>query len=216
MRAILFANGELPYPEQALAAIRPDDLIIAADGGAKHCLRLNLTPHLVVGDLDSLELHDLQVFEAAGVEIIRYPARKDFTDLELALQIALQRGRNDLLIFGALGARWDQTLANLLLPAANFLKGARVRLVEGRQEIELLRAGQTIQLSGRPGDTVSLVPLGGDATGITTHGLEYPLAGGTLVFGSTRGVSNVLLKETAEVMLAAGILLCVVIHMGEV
>ena len=212
MRAVIFANGTLNDPHQTLAAIQPGDTLIAADGGARHCRRLGLTPGMVIGDFDSLSEDELAQLEEAGTQVVRYPARKDFTDLELALQHAVWLGADEILVFGALGARWDQTLANLLLPAAPGLEHVRIRLLDGPQEIALLREGEALTINGQAGDTVSLVPLGGHAQGITTTGLEYPLADGTLYFGATRGISNVMLGEQATVRLEDGLLLCTIIH----
>lgn len=215
MRAVIFANGILNDPGQALAALRAGDVLIAADGGARHCQSLGLNPAVVIGDFDSLAPDELARLEAGGAQLMRYPARKDFTDLELALQHAASLPTDEILVFGALGARWDQTLANLLLPAAPGLEGVHIRLLDGPQEIALLRAGERRTFHGQAGDTVSLVPLGGHATGITTTGLEYPLTDGALYFGATRGISNVMLGEQATVQLAEGLLLCTVIHEGE-
>ncbi|MBU1660849.1 MAG: thiamine diphosphokinase, partial [Chloroflexi bacterium] len=209
MRTLIFANGVLDHLP---IEIQPDDFIIAADGGARHCLALGLIPAMVVGDFDSLTADELTSLEAAGAELIRHPARKDETDLELALLQAIELGASEVVILGALGARWDMTLANLLLLAHPNLRHPHIRVLAGHQEITLLRAGETVELRGQPGDTVSLIPLRGDARGITTEGLEYPLDRGGLKFGATRGISNVLLRQRASVTLEDGLLLCVVIH----
>jgi len=208
LRAVIFANGGYTH----LYPLLPDDLIIAADGGARYCLELGLIPHLVVGDFDSLDPASLQMLEQAGVELLRYPERKDFTDLELALQQSRQRGADEILVLAALGGRWDQTLANLLMPASQTLCCTRVTLIDGKQEIHILRDGERLELHGSTGDTVSLIPIKGDSIGVSTHGLEYPLVCETLFFGSTRGVSNVLLEEPAWVSLQNGLLMCVLIH----
>ncbi len=97
-------------------------------------------------------------------------------------------------------------------PPPKPLPAVHIRLLDGSQEVFLLRCGESAEVTGSPGDTVSLIPLGGDAQGVTTSGLEYPLTGETLAFGATRGVSNVLLGESATVHLESGLLLCVVIH----
>jgi len=212
LRAIIFANGTLNDPHQVLAALQEGDMLIAADGGVRHCRTLGLVPVVVIGDFDSLSAEELSRLEPNGTQVIHYPARKDYTDLELALQHAVSLEADEILVFGALGARWDQTLANLLLPAAPGLEHVRIRLLDGPQEIGLLRAGEAHTLSGQAGDTVSLVPLGGHAYGITTTGLEYPLSDGTLYFGATRGISNVMLGERATVRLEDGLLLCTIIH----
>jgi thiamine pyrophosphokinase len=212
LRTVIFANGKMSDPAQARAQVKKGDLLIAADGGALHCLELNLVPDLVIGDFDSLQQEDLEILESRGAEIIRYPARKDYTDLELALQHAVQRGAENILVIAALGARWDQTLANLLLPAASLLQDTRVSLIDGPQEIHLVRGPERLELAGKQGDTVSLIPLGSSADKVTTQGLEYPLNGETLDFGSTRGISNVMLGESASIELQQGLLLCVIIH----
>ena len=131
---------------------------------------------------------------------------------EEALLQAIEHGANELIVVGALGKRWDQTLANLLLPAGQAFESASIRLVDSDQEIQLLQPGIWHELHGQPGDTLSLVPLLGSACGIRTQGLEYPLNDENLDFGSTRGVSNVLLESSARIYLRQGLLLCILIH----
>ena len=214
-RAIIFANGDLNHPESARLAFGTGDVLIAADGGARLCRQLGLAPSILIGDFDSLDEDDLAYYQAAGTEIIRHPKRKDFTDLELALRHAHSLGIKEALVFAALGKRWDQTLANLLLPATADLAGMTIRLADGFQEIMLLHGPGQLILQGQPGDTVSLIPVGGDAYGVSTDQLEYPLYGETLYFGATRGLSNVLLAEIAEVRLRDGLVLCVMIHVKD-
>ncbi len=214
MRVILFANGTLKHEERVKEIIRPGDVILAADGGARHCLRLNLVPEQVIGDFDSLSEAEIDQLQAAGATISRHPRRKDETDLELALCQAMERHPEAILIFGALGARWDMSFSNLLLLAEPKFSGPTIQLLHGHQTISLLRSGQTLTLEGQPGDTVSLIPLRGDANGITTQGLEYALSDGTLRFGASRGVSNVMQAERANVQLDQGLLVVVQIQKG--
>ena len=212
MRAVVFANGELNDPGGVASWIAEHDLLIAADGGARHCFALNLTPGVIIGDFDSLEPDQLKAFEQRGSRVIQHPARKDFTDLELALRYACEQGADEILVFGALGARWDQTLANLLLPAHPDLGSAQIRLIDANQEITLIRPGHTLYVRGLPGDTVSLIPVRGEVEGVSTQGLEYPLSDEALDFGATRGVSNVLLEPRAEIFIRKGLLLCILIR----
>jgi thiamine pyrophosphokinase len=209
MRAVIIANGRLSHPAVDRARLRPEDWILAADGGLHNCRRLGLTPSVLVGDLDSVEPADLPPLQSSGVTIVEHPQRKDETDLELALAYAVDHGAGEILILGALGDRWDQTLANALLLASPVLKAVPTWLVDGRQQVTLAHPGTPLVLNGSPGDTVSLLPLLGDAHGVSTSGLEYPLDHETLLFAATRGVSNRLLGETASVQLAEGLLLVV-------
>lgn len=213
MRTLLFANGTLSNPQSALKHAENADRVIAADGGAQHCLNLKIIPDLLIGDLDSLDDESLQVLRAAGTTIEQHPAHKDETDLEIALRRALKDGASQVIILGAMGARWDQSIANLLLLAHTDVS-ADIRLIDDRQELTLLHGGETRTLTGLPGDTVSLLPLAGDAVGVRSTGLEYPLHGDTLHFGSTRGVSNVLQNREATVSLHEGLLVCVHLHQG--
>lgn len=212
-RAIIFANGPLPDRAGARRTLAPTDRLIAADGGLRHLRALGLTPHLLVGDLDSVTPAEVAAAQADGARVEQHPARKDETDLELALRRACADGAQDVLIFGALGGRWDQTLANLLLLAHPDYRTVRLRLLDGAQQIYLVQ-GTTV-IEGQPGDTVSLVALSGDALGVTTTGLEYPLAAGTLPFGGTLGISNVLIGTEATVTVASGLVACIVLGQDE-
>lgn len=208
LRAVLFANGDLNDLEAARALLRPDDLLLAADGGGRHCLALGVSPAAVVGDMDSLTEEELRALERGGAEISRHPPRKDETDLELALLLAKERGAVEVLVLGGLGNRWDMSLANLLLAAYPPLTGLHITFWQDGQRLFLIR--DEIRIEGGAGDTVSLIPVGGDAVGVTTEGLEYPLKSETLVFGGTRGVSNRMTGVQAQVRLEVGLLLCVV------
>jgi thiamine pyrophosphokinase len=220
MRAVIFANGEFPDAGETRDLLRPDDLVIAADGGTCHALAAGVIPHVVIGDLDSLSPDERARVEAAGSQVIRFSPRKDETDLELALLHAARQGATEILVLAALGGRLDQTIANLLLLALPELKGRDVRIVAGAQTAFLIHAGHAghggpggndgALIEGQPGDTVSLIPLGGDTVGVTAEGLEWPLHEDSLRFGPARGVSNVLTAEQARVRVRQGLLLCVV------
>jgi thiamine pyrophosphokinase len=212
LRAVIFANGVLNNLQDVHDIILPDDLIIAADGGMTHCRALGIKPSIVIGDLDSLDPDYLKSLQTSGTEIISYPINKDQTDLELALHKALDLGYDEILVLGALGARWDMTIANLLLPAASEFSKVTIRLIDGHQEILLLRGKGELIFNGKKGDMLSIVPLGQDAYGVTLRGLKYPLEDDVLRFGATRGISNVLIDDTATVYLKKGLLLCIHIY----
>lgn len=206
-RVILFVNGELPAPEELRARLSPDDILIAVDGGLRHMVALGLTPALILGDLDSANPQDIQKFEAQGVPVRRYPVDKNETDLELGIQAALELHPKTIWIIAALGDRLDQTLGNIFLLTQPELTDLDVRLVDGTQEVFLIRSQVT--LNGQPGQTVSLLPLMGPVTGVTTGQMAYPLNHETLYPSRTRGISNRMTAATASVSIDNGILLCI-------
>ena len=211
MYAVIVASApELdiaPYQEH----IRAADLLIAADGGALPLLRAGIMPHVAIGDMDSIDAAGLAELEVHGIALRRFPREKDETDLELALLYAAAAGATAIDILGALGGRWDHTLANVALLALPELRTRRTRLLADRQTLFLVRDAAVLE--GQAGDTVSLLPLAGDAYGVTTRGLRYPLDDATLSYERARGVSNVLLAPPGYVSLRKGLLL-VVQHRG--
>jgi thiamine pyrophosphokinase len=206
-RAVLFANGELNQPQALHRLLLPEDFLVAVDGGLYAMRRMGLQPHLLVGDLDSVDSLDVLALEQAGCEVRRFPVEKDETDLELALQIVAARGYKNLRILAALGGRLDQMLGNLFLLTHPAWQDLDVRLVDAGLEVFIIRRQAVIQ--GLPGDTVSLIPFNGPAYGVSTENLAYPLEDETLCPDRTRGVSNRMLAPQARVGLQQGVLLCV-------
>jgi thiamine pyrophosphokinase len=197
----------MEVPPPIVKEIDPSDLIIAADGGIHHCKLLGITPNIIIGDFDSLDPTNVTIYQEAGVEIIQFQTHKDETDLELALQLPLKYEVTQVFVIGALGNRWDMTFANVLLAAHPEFSQLTIHLLDGSQELAILRGAGQIDIAGKPGSIISLIPIAGNAHGITTYGLEYPLNDETLYFGSSRGVSNVFLHAHAKVIIREGVLL---------
>jgi thiamine pyrophosphokinase len=204
-RIIIFANGELPDIDRARQLLRPHDFIICADGGTRHALALEVKPNLIIGDMDSIEKVQLQQLQNEGVEIELYPRDKNETDLELAVNKALEDDPHEIIIAAALGGRMDQTLANIALLTDLRLSTSNVRLDDGVEEIFLCR--DQAQVDGRGGDLVSLIPWGGPVEGVQTKNLKWPLNHETLFPDKTRGISNEMIAEAASVQIRSGLLL---------
>ncbi len=193
-----------------------DPYVVAADGGARHAGVLGLRVDLWVGDGDSLGEDGIASLEAAGIPVERAPVDKDESDTELAVAAALTRRPAAITIVGALGGpRLDHALANLALLAMPELRAVDVRLVGADARVRLLLAPapdgspEEVDLNGRIDDHVSLLPVGADATGVTTVGLQYALHDEALLVGRSRGLSNLRTAQTATVTLRAGTLLIV-------
>ncbi len=206
-RALIFINSPLQHPGAARACVQPDDVILAADGGARIALSLGLIPKAILGDLDSLTEAEVNVFEEMGVHILRYPPAKDETDLELALAHAFQAQYNPIIVFGGYGGRVDQALANLALLSAPDAIQAGARFDDGVTEAYFIHGSGLIH--GQAGDIVSLIPWGAPAEGVLTDGLSYPLNRETLHPHRARGISNQMLGQTATIHLKRGLLLCI-------
>jgi thiamine pyrophosphokinase len=204
---VVVAGGDA-VPKRALDGIPTDALVIAADSGVDYALALGIAVDVAIGDFDSVTAEGLDAVEAAGAEIIRYPADKDATDLELALDEAVARGAATVVVIGGHGGRLDHLLANASLLAAPKYATVAISARWGPADVVIVRAGTSV-LSGAVGSTVSLLPVHGPAIGVRTSGLRYPLDGEVLPLGTSRGVSNVFDAPTARVSVETGTLLAV-------
>jgi thiamine pyrophosphokinase len=181
--------------------------VIAADSGLEPAMKLGLDVAAVVGDMDSVDPAVLTAAAEARIPIERHPEAKDATDLDLALEAALARRPDRIVVVTGTGDRLDHTLSLAQLLASPRTAGVEVEAWIGEAHLSVIR--HLTVLSGEPGDLVSLVPLHGPALGIVTEGLLYPLRGEDLAAGSTRGVSNELAAAEASVRLRSGVLVAV-------
>lgn len=203
----LFLNGDFLSPGPEYLPAGEDTVLIAVDGGLRHIQALGLKPDLLIGDLDSVRQIDIERAWQAGARVLRFPPEKNETDFELALAEAVRMNPGRMIVHAALGGRMDQTLANLALAASDRYDGLNLVMAQGS---EVLRFFSTrLDLSGKPGDTVSLIPWEAPAVGVTTTNLLYPLRSETLFPDRSRGISNQMTAATASVSLTHGRLLCI-------
>ncbi|MBU6335015.1 MAG: thiamine diphosphokinase [Chloroflexi bacterium] len=208
-RAVIVANAPgIDWP--TLAALLPGALVVAADGGARAFIGRERGPDVIIGDGDSLAPAELAQLAANGARIVPHPRDKDETDLELALAWALAHGAEECDIVGALGGRWDHSLANVLVCAGKRFAACRMRLHAPGETLYIVHT--SVVLDESRGATVSLIPLTAVVTGVTTRGLRYELSAATLRHDQGRGLSNVLLVPPAMVTLESGVLLVCLHH----
>ena len=205
----LVVTGGDPIADSALQGLPPRSCTIGVDSGVGHALALGLHVDLAVGDFDSLDRDVLAEAERTGTTVERHPAAKDATDLELGLDAAVRHGGRRVVVLGGHGGRLDHLLANALLLAAPRFAGVVVEARMGDARVSIARPGAPATVAAAVGATVSLLPVGGIASGVSTTGLAYPLAAEDLAPGTTRGVSNVVTDPDATVSLTGGTLLVV-------
>jgi thiamine pyrophosphokinase len=205
---IVVAQGD-DVPSTVRACLPVGAPVVGADSGVDLAHRLGLRVDVAVGDFDSITPSGLERATAEGARIVRHPAAKDHTDLELALDEALALGATEIVVVGGAGGRLDHLLAGAILLASDRYETAVVCAHLGRARVHVVRPAQPCAIEGEPGELVTLLPVHGAAHGVRTEGLAYPLDGEDLPFGTTRGVSNVLNGTRAYISLTDGALLCV-------
>ncbi|MGL4737335.1 MAG: thiamine diphosphokinase [Cellulosilyticaceae bacterium] len=183
------------------------DYVICADNGMKHARQLGIQPNLILGDFDSCDQEDLAYFEAKQVMIQRVPAMKDETDTELAIDTALLMGATEIDVFGGVGSRIDHSLGNIHLLKKTLAKGVKMWLYSSHNQITLI--DHEIILQGAVGQTISLLPLTLEVSGVTTQGLLYEVEDTTFVLGRPIGVSNEMTASEASISVSEGLLLVI-------
>ena len=184
------------------------DLTIAADSGADLAEHLGLTVDLLIGDLDSISEAGHERAKKSGTEIRTYPRAKDATDLELAMDAAIEARATDIVVIGGAGGRLDHHLANVGLLASRKYAAANVTWTTGTVRSYVVRG--TRHVPTFPGQTVSIIPAAGTARGVHLRGLRWPLAGAKLRAGTTRGLSNEAIGSEAAITVSDGTLLVIV------
>lgn len=192
MRAIIICGGSVG--KYIFDYIKDDDYIICADSGYDHVKALGIKPDIIIGDMDSAENMPEQE------TVILYPPEKDFTDSELAINFAIEKGYKTLLMFGMIGSRVDHSYSNLSLLFR--LRGYEAYIIDSNNVISMLF--DTITINGEVGDIISILPFSGDIKGVTTSGLKYKLDNDVIKIGTSLGVSNEMAENACTISIKEG------------
>ena len=195
-KCLIFCAAEF---DRLAEAVEGGDYILAADGGLRHLNKLNITPHGIIGDFDSLG------YVPEGAQV--FPVEKDDTDAMLAARKGLELGYREFLFYGALdGPRLDHTVSNFQTLQFLANHGAKGYLI-GRDYIVTVIKEETVEFPAAAEGILSLFCLGPDAEGITLENLHYPLENSTLTSGFPLGVSNHFVGNSAKITVKKGSLL---------
>lgn len=189
------------------------EYVIAVDKGAEFCKDAGIRPDVLTGDFDTLAPEVLRFFKKTGVPVRKFRPEKDDTDMEIALGMAkekLERRPEDhrVTILGGTGTRLDHMLGTLYCMAGI---GPEVpcELVDAHNRVRVLWPGSyVLNREACFGPYVSLLPIGGDAKGITLTGFKYPLTEHTMTCYNSLGISNELVEEEACISFREGVLAC--------
>lgn len=208
MKAVVVGSGNPVGPELLKERCRDADIIIAADGGGLYLHEAGIVPDVLIGDFDSIPAEVLDFFRSQKkVAICSFSREKDFTDMELAVETAVNRGADEICILSATGTRQDHSIGNILLLYSLYKRNVHGWLEDADNRIYLTQG--RLELNRLDGWKVSLIPLSPKVSGVTTEGLQYPLKDDTLELGSCRGVSNEFVSDTAVVTIEKGLLLVI-------
>lgn len=207
--ALVLLNGDLGDTSHVKHLVSDTTLILAADGGANLANKLGVIPHVIIGDFDSIDdevFHRFQ-YHNHSIELQKFPADKDETDSELALNYLLKTGVKHVIVSGFQGSRIDHMLGNLFLLRKFYAKFDDLRIIEGNQEIYLIADQATIH--GSKGDTISFMPIAGEVVVKASSGLAYDLSKYVISQIENPGISNVMTHSMATIDITEGQLLVI-------
>lgn len=187
MRAVIFLGAPEPDLESLVGFVRDDDFVICADKGYEYAKALGVHIDAVLGDFDSTDIKNID-FE--GIKV--YPSEKDYTDCEIAVDFACDKGASEVCLLCATGGRSDHFLGNLYALRRSAHRGAKSWIYTKNEEIYI--SDGEFEANGKKGDILSVLPFP-VATDFTTKNLKYALKNEPLPY---TGISNVFLEDTVS------------------
>ncbi|MFI2855782.1 thiamine diphosphokinase [Paenibacillus sp. JSM ZJ436] len=205
-RIVIVTGGQMS--PALLEHIEDDDFLIGADRGALYLIEHGLTPHIALGDFDSVTREEMMVIQKNSGEVWSCdPISKDLTDTEMAFNLAIDRSPKQILIIGGTGTRMDHTLANIQMLVRGVQHHIDCSILDLHNFITL--TGSSCSLVDRGYTYVSILPITHEVTGIHLEGFQYPLHNATVKLGQSLGISNRFLDKVGHVSIESGLLLII-------
>ena len=203
-KAYIFASGPVSDYNFVSSLVDKDSYILCADGGLEHCLQCGISPDVVIGDMDS---YNGRVDDKI---LIKHPTEKDDTDTSLCIKHAIEKGYNEIDVFGAIGGRFDHSFTNVQLLLYCKERGVNCRLCD--KETLFVVHNESVKMPVKKGTTISIFSISVKSNNITLKGFKYPLERAKMSNDFPLGVSNVSVSEEIEIAVEDGTLLVVISH----
>ena len=197
MRAFVFGGGEI-FPEYIEEKVQDGDVVICADSGYRNALAMGVKVDVLVGDFDSLgNVPD------GDFDLVRVPAEKNSTDTQLAVDIAIERGAEEIVIVSSTSGRVDHALSTLALLEYLWAKRIHAYVVNGQNRVRFVRdSGAIIVRSAYK--YFSVVTLDAVAKKVSIEGAKYSLDKKDIERGFQFAVSNEIVKNAALITVKKG------------
>lgn len=207
MKAVIVTGGNKPSKALISSYIKNSDLIIGADKGSEYLYDYEITPHVILGDFDSINKEKLKRIEENQVEIIKFPPEKDYTDTEIAIIEAIKRGADIIYLFGGIGTRVDHSLGNIGLLLTTKNKGKKLIIIDHHNKMYL--ADKRMNLNGNAGETISFHALSDVVKGFDIKGAKYNLDSYDMHLLDPRAICNEFVDSPIDIKYDSGELLII-------
>jgi thiamine pyrophosphokinase len=207
-KCLIITGGEKVSKDKILSVIDSDTFIICADKGGETAFEYGLTPDILLGDFDSI---DPEIFKSIDVNVMEYPEDKDFTDTELAISCALEKGFEEIILVNATGDRIDHVFSTFML----LYKYKRDKITIIGNNFEAFIIDGDYEISNMKGRTLSIIPVERELEGICLEGFKFPLSNRIVNLGDSLCVSNIVVKDEASISLKKGTAIVIITDLEE-
>ncbi|MGB5822797.1 MAG: thiamine diphosphokinase [Proteocatella sp.] len=206
MKAAIISNGDITKIEELKEQLKGYEFVICADGASNRLRSADIMPDYILGDLDSIEADTLSYFEEKNVKFIRFNPEKDYSDTHICVNFLKEKGIREIDIYGALGGRWDHSMANFGLMYYGYENGISIRLVDEYDRAFICGEGKCVSLK-KENQCFSIFAVFEDAQ-VTLEGVKYPLNEYNLRRGESIGLSNEYIQDcTVEIKKGSAIII---------
>jgi thiamine pyrophosphokinase len=197
MRAYVFTGGEI-YPQYIEERPEAGDLVISADAGYRNAVLMGVHTNILIGDFDSLGHIPDDVDE-----VLQLPREKDDTDTQIAVKTAIERGADEVIIFGSTSGRFDHAMSTLAILEQYWENRLNIYIVNGQNRVRYIKNSGFIVVRSQY-KYFSLIAADEKVKGVSIEGAKYPLVNKTLFRNNQFAVSNEIVKNAALINVKKG------------
>ncbi len=205
MKAVIMSGGKEPSKALVFKEIKDSNMIIGADKGCEVLYKYDIIPDYILGDFDSANEDIINLIEEKASKKIKYKREKDYTDTEIAYNLAVEKGADEIILLGATGTRYDHSLSNFGLMLRGLKKGIKVKVIDDNNYIFL--TDKPITLKGNKGDTISFQAYCDEVKNFNITGAKYNLTNFTLKLGDSITTSNEFLEDEIKISFDNGVVM---------
>lgn len=207
-KCLIITGGDRVSKDRIISFLNKDTFIICADKGGETALEYGLKPGILLGDFDSI---DPEIFENSGVTVMEYPEDKDFTDTELAINHALEKGFEKIIVANATGDRIDHVFSTFMLLYK--YRSTDITIIGNNFEAFIIDGDKRI--SNMKGRTLSIIPVGMELEGVYLDGFKFPLNNRTVLLGDSLCVSNIIEEDEASIKIKNGTAIVIITDLED-
>lgn len=192
-KTLIVGGGRFPTNIKLKEIIKECNCIIGVDKGYEFLVDNNIKVDFLLGDFDSIN-NKFKIDDS--IEIIKYPSEKSMTDMDIAIEKAIEINSDEVIILGSTGTRLDHTIINIFLLKKLLDNNILATIIDDNNEIQMIN--NKVKIKNDHFKYISIIPIM-DNTIVTLKGVKYPLNDMIINFGDSLPISNEIIDEYANI-----------------